>query len=100
MGKLGKIRLRRIRNEIEIGIVIKKLGITWKIREGYFRYLCPSCGEFHTATNSETNLARCFTCSRNFNPIDMAMAVKGCDFLAAVRYLEETWPLQGDEPHQ
>ncbi|MEK6621873.1 MAG: hypothetical protein AABZ13_05275 [Planctomycetota bacterium] len=25
--------------------------------EGYFRFLCPLCSEFHTATNPKTNLA-------------------------------------------
>ena len=44
--------------------------------EGFFRFLCPHCGEFNTATNPRTNLTRCFRCQRNFNPIDMVIAVE------------------------
>jgi hypothetical protein len=58
-----------------------------KEREGYLRFLCPLCSEFHTATNPKTNLARCFRCGVNFNPIDMVMAVEGCGFVDAVKTL-------------
>ena len=56
--------------------------------EGFFRFLCPLCREFNTATNPKTNLARCFRCKRNFNPIDLVMVVERCGFLDAVRFLE------------
>ena len=38
--------------------------------------------------NTKTNLARCFRCKRNFNPIDMTMTVKRYSFIQAVRFLE------------
>ena len=64
-----------------------RLDIPTKISEDYLRFLCPLCSEFNTAINPSTNLARCFRCQQNFNPIDMVMTVKGCSFLDAVKYL-------------
>ena len=59
---------------------------------GYLRFLCPLCDDFHTATNPRTNLARCFRCQRNFNPIDLIMIVDRTSFLEAVGQLEECLP--------
>ncbi len=84
----SKITLRRLRNEIPIATVIGDiLEVPWKISEGYFRFLCPKCREFNTATNPATNLARCFRCEINFNPIDMVMIVKHFNFKEAVNFL-------------
>jgi len=81
--------LRRLRNEIPINILIADfLQLPCKASEGYFRFLCPLCSEFVTATNPNTNLARCFRCQKNFNPIDMTMQVKRWNFREAVEYLE------------
>ena len=80
--------LRRLRNEIPISILIADLlGLPSKMSEGWFRFLCPLCSEFNTATNPKTNLARCFRCEKNFNPIDMVMIVKRLSFLETVEYL-------------
>lgn len=80
--------LRSLRNEVPINEVIGSLeDLPWKEREGYLRFLCPLCSEFHTATNPKTNLARCFRCGVNFNPIEMVMAVKQCGFVEAVKIL-------------
>jgi len=80
--------LRRLRNDIPIARLIGDvLGIPSKIREGYFRFLCPLCSDFNTATNPKTNLARCFRCQRNFNPIDIVMVEKHMNFVEAVGYL-------------
>jgi hypothetical protein len=80
--------LMRMRNQIPIAYLIAEiLALPWKQSEGYFRFLCPDCAEFNTATNEKTNLARCFRCERNFNPIDMVMAVKRCSFLDAAQFL-------------
>lgn len=89
----SKELLRRLRNEIPISEVIADiLKMETRISEGYFRFLCPVCNEFNTATNSGTNLARCFSCRKNFNPIDMVMIVKRYNFLDAVEYLKEFEP--------
>ena len=80
--------LRRLRNDIPIARLIGDvLGIPSKISEGYFRFLCPLCADFNTATNPKTNLARCFRCERNFNPIDIVMLDKRMNFVEAVGYL-------------
>ena len=86
--RYSKELLRKLRNGIPTAIVIAEiLDQPAKISEGYFRFLCSFCSEFITATNPKTNLARHFRCKVNFNPIDMVMAVKHCDFLEAVEYL-------------
>jgi DNA primase len=79
--------LYRLRNEVPINTVIRVLQWPHKQRDGCFRFLCPHCREFNTATNPETNLGRCFHCEKNFNPIDFVIRVQSCDFLEAVDYL-------------
>ena len=89
MSRIPAQRLRALRNDISIAKLIERdLEIPSKVRDGHVRFLCPLCGEFNTATNPKTNLARCFRCRRNFNTIDLVMTVNRCDFLEAVRYLD------------
>ena len=81
--------LFELRNKIPINIVIKDLlAIPSKTSEGFFRFLCPICNEFQTATNPSTNLARCFRCEKNFNPIDLVIQVKSIGFVESVTYLK------------
>jgi DNA primase len=88
--RYSKEFLRMLRNEIPIAILISDLlELPNKVSEGYFRFLCPICSEFNTATNQKTNLARCFRCQKNFNPIDMVMKAKRVGFIDAVQYLSE-----------
>ena len=87
MKRLSDRELRRLRNEIPIDRAIQALGLPTKEIEGRIRFLCPCCQEFHTATNPDTNLARCFRCERNFNPIDLVMVVDRVSFLDAVALL-------------
>ena len=82
-------RLRRLRNDVDIVSVIRGLELPTKVRGGWLRFLCPCCHEFDTAINPRTNLARCFRCERNFNPIDLVMVDRRASFLDAVRYLEK-----------
>jgi len=90
---LAKDYLRRLRNEIDVRLVIADvLQLEHRCTAGRFRFLCPLCGEFHTAVNPRTNLARCFRCLRNFNPIDLVILVKHYDFLQAVELLEPLLP--------
>jgi DNA primase len=84
-----KETLRKLRNHIPITILIADiLALPCKTAEGYFRFLCPRCNEFHTATNPKTNLARCFNCKQNFNTIDLAMLVNRQNFREAVQFLQ------------
>ena len=86
---LTKDHLRQLRNRIEIiPLIADVLEIIFKTHDGRFRFMCPLCRDFDTAVNTDTNLARCFRCKRNFNPIDMTMAVKRYSFIQAVRFLE------------
>jgi len=85
----SKEKLRMLRNDIPIANLISDfLRLPCKVSEGYFRFLCPLCSEFNTATNPKTNLARCFRCQKNFNPIDMVMTVKCCNFREAVNLID------------
>jgi len=82
--------LRRLRNQIPINAVIRDL-LNLEVRNDHelLRFRCPLCANFHTATNHKTNLARCFDCGKNFNPIDLVMTVAKCGFLDAVKILKK-----------
>ena len=87
--RITSAELRQLRNCIPIRNVIHHLGQPTKHREGHFRFLCPVCQEFHTDVHPDTNLARCFRCERNFNPIDMVLIVERVSFLDAVAILRD-----------
>ena len=90
--------LFRIRNEIPVDRVIAQhVGWPSKRREGQFCFLCPRCEEFVTATNPKTNLARCFRCEVNFNPIDIVMECANRDFVEAVHFLTTLLPSASDQ---
>jgi len=87
--RFSKQELWELRNLIPINILIQSiLQIPCKMSEGYFRFLCPICSDFNTATNKKTNLARCFQCEKNFNPIDMVMIAEHQNFIHAVNFLK------------
>lgn len=89
--------LRQLRNAVDIDHLIVRLGVPSKRRDGYLRFLCPHCADFHTATNPETNLARCFRCKVNFNPIDLLMVERRLSFLEAVAELRR---ILDDDPQK
>ncbi len=82
--------LRRLRNDLPMPVTIAALGRQGppsKLSEGYFRFLCPHCGEMRATVNPRTNLAHCFCCQKNLNNIDLLLTL-GYDFRAAVALLE------------
>ena len=82
--------LFELRNSIPINVLIEDLFlIPCKTSEGYFRFLCPVCNGYRTATKGSTNLARCFRCEKNFNAIDLTMAVKATGFIESVNFLKD-----------
>lgn len=82
--------LKMIRNQIPIEKVITSfLNLDVRYTRKWIRFRCPRCHCFHTAINPKTNLARCFDCQKNFNPIDLVMTVGKCDFIEAVEYLKK-----------
>ena len=83
--------LRMLRNQIPIDEVINNL-LKLQVRNDrhILRFRCPLCDNFHTATNHKTNLARCFDCQKNFNPIDLVITVAKCNFVEAVQFLKNS----------
>lgn len=82
-------QLFSLRNHIPIAAVITNLlQVPAKINRGTLRFRCPLCARFNTAINDRTNLARCFDCQKNFNPIDMVMATRKINFVQAVSLLK------------
>jgi hypothetical protein len=83
--------LRMLRNDIPIDkVIVDLLKLELRNHRKMLRFRCPLCQGFHTATNHKTNLARCFDCQKNFNPIDLIMAVGNCGFLDAVEFLKSS----------
>ena len=81
--------LRMLRNQIPIDeVIIDLLKLEVRNHHQILRFRCPVCNNFHTATNHQTNLARCFDCCKNFNPIDLVMTVGKCSFIDAVELLK------------
>jgi hypothetical protein len=82
--------LRRLRNDLPMPMTIAALGREGppaKMSEGYFRFLCPGCGEMLATVNPRNNLAHCFCCQKNINNIDLLISLD-YEFTAAVRQLE------------
>jgi len=82
--------LRRLRNDLPMPVTIAALGREGppsKMSEGYFRFLCPKCGDMRATVNPRNNLAHCFSCKKNLNNIDLLITLD-YDFLSAVRLLE------------
>ena len=82
--------LRRLRNDLPMPVTIAALGRAGpppKMGEGYFRFLCPHCGEMLATVNPRNNLAHCFCCKKNLNNIDLLLTLDH-DFRAAVALLE------------
>jgi DNA primase len=87
---ITKDLLRRLRNDLPMPVTIAALGREGppaKISEGYFRFLCPRCGEMRATVNPRNNLAHCFCCQKNLNNIDLLMTLD-YDFRAAVVLLD------------
>ena len=83
--------LRRLRNDILIDdVIVNLLNLQVRNEHQILRFRCPLCFNFHTATNHKTNLARCFDCQKNFNPIDLVMTVAKCNFVDAVQFLKDS----------
>ncbi|MGP8320652.1 MAG: CHC2 zinc finger domain-containing protein [Methanosarcinaceae archaeon] len=88
MKRFTQNELFELRNHIPINALIEeRLKMPAKISEGHFRFLCPLCGEFQTAINPKTNLARCFRCEKNFNTIDLVMTCEKTTFVETVNIL-------------
>lgn len=91
--RFSRQQLFALRNQIPIEMLIEKvLAVPSDRKNGYFRFACPLCQGFHTAVNAEHNLARCFDCRKNFNPIDMVMCRNKTSFIKSVDFLKRCYP--------
>jgi DNA primase len=82
--------LRRLRNDLPMSVTISALGREGppsKMRDGRFVFLCPQCNEMLVYVNPRNNLAHCFACRKNFNNIDLLLALD-YSFADAVALLE------------
>lgn len=87
---IDKDLLRRLRNDLPMPVAIAALGSDGppsKTGDGYYRFLCPRCGDLRATVNPRNNLAHCFSCSKNLNNIDLLITL-GYDFRTAVAVLE------------
>ena len=98
MTRVSKQELYRLRNEIRIDrLITDLLSIPSKTIDGRFRFCCPLCKAYDTAIKTETNLARCFSCKKNFNTIDLTMLIRKLDFVDSVGFLRQCL-LAGRDP--
>jgi hypothetical protein len=88
-GRLPDSLLHHLRNRIPIQGLIRYLMLSHRMDGKIFRFQCPLCHAFHTSVKAEVNLARCFDCKTNFNPIDMVMTVKNIGFRESVFFLSD-----------
>ena len=89
MGYFTDDLLRKLRNDINIDEVIGALGLETRRGTDLIRLRCPRCRGFHTATNPKTNLARCFDCKVNFNPIDLVMETTGSNYIDTDEFMNK-----------
>ena len=87
MNAYTKQQLFQVRNEIDIDWLINEKLCIERHFNGAWRFRCPLCQELNTASQKKTNLARCFSCQKNFNTIDMVIYTKKINFVPSVRFL-------------
>ena len=87
MDPFTKQQLFQVRNDIDIDWLInEKLQIERQFNR-IWRFQCPICQQFNTATQKKNNLARCFSCQKNFNTIDLVIYSKKVNFVPGVQFL-------------
>jgi hypothetical protein len=87
MNPFTKEQLYQVRNEIDIDWLInEKLNLERQFKS-IWRFQCPLCQKFNTGTQKKTNLARCFSCQKNFNTIDLVIYSKKVNFAPSVQFL-------------
>ncbi|MBC8434384.1 MAG: hypothetical protein H8D96_20950 [Desulfobacterales bacterium] len=78
-----------LRNKIPIAHVIEDLlSLPTRNNTGKLSFACPLCKGFDTSINYKHNLARCFECRQNFNPIELVMHQRHTSFVDSVKWLK------------
>ncbi len=79
-----------LRNKIPIAHVIENLlSLPTRNNTGKLSFACPLCKGFDTSINYKHNLARCFECRQNFNPIELVMHQRHASFVDSVKWLKQ-----------
>ena len=87
MNPFTQAQLFQVRNTIDIDwLISNKLNLERQFN-GMWRFRCPLCLQFNTATQKKTNLSRCFSCKKNFNTIDLVIYCKKINFVPSVQFL-------------
>ena len=84
-------QLSYLRNKVPIDQVVINsfLSLLTRNRNGKLSFACPVCHGFFTSINAKHNLARCFDCRQNFNPIEMVMHQLKISFVDSVKWLQQ-----------
>ncbi|CAB1070750.1 hypothetical protein D1AOALGA4SA_1026 [Olavius algarvensis Delta 1 endosymbiont] len=78
-----------LRNNIPINRVIETLlSVATGNKNGALSFNCPVCHSANTSINTKHNLARCFDCRQNFNPIEFVMHQRHTGFVDSVKWLK------------
>lgn len=80
-------QLNYLRNQVPISRVIETLPELATRCDGKLHFECPLCHGSNTSVNIEPNLARCFDCRKNFNPIELVMHRLQISFVESVKWL-------------
>ena len=82
-----------LRNRVPVTCVIETLlELPTRTSCGKLSFACPVCGGFDTSINTAHNLARCFACRKNFNPIELVMHHLQIGFVDGVKWLKSRMP--------
>jgi predicted RNA-binding Zn-ribbon protein involved in translation (DUF1610 family) len=82
-----------LRNRVPIRCVMDTLlDLPTRNTEEKMSFACPVCGGFDTSLNTAHNLARCFACRQNFNPIELVMYQLQIGFVDSVKWLKKRMP--------
>jgi DNA primase len=85
--RFSSAELNFLRNRVPIERVMETLFGTC-IQGSNRRFVCPLCAGLDTSVNAGHNLARCFACRRNFNPIELVMHQLKISFVDSVKWLQ------------
>jgi hypothetical protein len=75
-----------------VRVIETLLGFVGHNSNGQPSFACPICGGFETSIHTAHNLARCFACRQNFNPIELVMHQLKINFVDSVQWLKNRIP--------
>lgn len=87
MASFTKQQLFQIRNDIDVDWLINEQLHIKRQFNRIWRFQCPVCQQFNTATQKKNNLARCFSCQQNFNTIDLVIYSRKLNFVPSIEFL-------------